>query len=401
MRGVTSATASSLREANLSRALRCLHANPALTRADLTAALQVSRTTAAQVVGDLVAAGLLEERPAAPVGRRGRPTSELRFGPSSPVALAAEIGPAGMRVATIGLGRVVSDVVVLPVGEQPQQAVQRLGEVLARRCAALGDRVLGVGVALFGLVNRRGDVVLAPNLGWRDVPLADLLAEVLPPGVPVTVRNDASAAALYEARYGAGRDAGDVLYLYAGAGVGGGLTRRGHLVPGRQGLAGEVGHMLVNPATGRPCRCGRVGCWETEVNERALRERWSGAPVGPDDAAAARAVLAAAGRGDRGARQAVADTARWFAEGLGSLLNVLDPERVVLAGLFADLLRAEPAVVVAVTTARRLARSGAFDELVTTSTFGDRASLLGAGEHVIEPLLALGAPSFLGGRLRS
>ena len=216
------------------------------------------------------------------------------------MALAAEIGPAGMRVATIGLGRVVSDVVVLPVDGQPQESVRRLGEVLAGRCAALDGRVLGVGGALFGLVNRRGDVVLAPDLGWRDVPLAGLLAEALPPGLPVTVRNDASPAALYEARCGAGRDAGDVLYLYAGARVGGGLTRRGHLVPGRQGLAGEVGHMLVNPSTGRSCRCGRVGCWETEVNGRALRDRWSGAPVGTDDAAAARAVLDAAGRGDRG-----------------------------------------------------------------------------------------------------
>jgi hypothetical protein len=101
----------------------------------------------AQVVGDLVAAGLLEERPAAPVGRRGRPTSELRFGPLESGGPGGGDRPAGMRVATIGLGRVVSDVVVLPVDGQPQESVRRLGEVLAGRCAALDGRVLGVGGA--------------------------------------------------------------------------------------------------------------------------------------------------------------------------------------------------------------------------------------------------------------
>jgi predicted NBD/HSP70 family sugar kinase len=377
-------TVASLRQANLARALRALHADPSLTRAGLTAALGVSRNTAAQVVRQLVGAGLLEERPVGSAGVRGRPTTSLIFGCRSPVAVVAEISPSGLRVATVELGRLACDVIALPLAADPHDSVRRLGRAIAERCADLGERVFGVGVALYGIVDVDGSVLEAPNLGWRGVPLRAMLSSAVPE-VTVTIHNDASCAALYEARYGAGRNADDVLYLYSARGVGGGITRNGVLAAGRHGVAGEVGHMLINPG-GRKCRCGRSGCWETEVDRRALRRRYGPLPGRSDEQAVAH-VLAADAAGDEAAASAVEETSRWFGEGLGSLLNVLDPERVVVAGLFVDLLRVRQRTVSSVTSERTLRRSHDIDDLIVVSEHGDDASLLGCAELVLEPLL--------------
>jgi len=382
---VSSTTVTSLRDANLARVLRLVHERGELTRAELTAVLGISRNTSAQLSDELVSRDLLMEGPAPTAGRAGRPSTLLRPGPAAPVAVVAEVAPQELRVAVVELGRTVSDLSVKPlVTADPDTVLAELIQQVTKRVDRSGRRCAGVGVALYGLVDAAGTVATAANLGWRDVAIGARLAGALSAGLPVTVDNDATVAALYEARHGAGRGARAVLYLYASVGVGGGLVIDGRLPPARHGSTGEVGHMLVNPA-GSTCRCGSVGCWETEADRRALRRR--SPTAGASDSDAARTILERATSGDTGARSAVDQTAAWFGEGLGSLLNILDPDRVIVAGFFADLLAAAPQTVHARARARSLTAGLDLTDLVVAAEHAPQSALLGAAERVLQPLL--------------
>jgi len=393
----SSFTTAELRQTNLSRALQAVQRAGSMTRAELTRELGISRNTSAQIVGDLVDLGLLVETAAGPSGRRGRPTTELRLGPELPAAVVAEITPEDVRIATVRLGRAIEDSDSAPLGEQdPGQVLAWVARQAGGRIAMLGGACQGVAVSVYGLVDSEGVVQNAPNLSWHGVAVGDSLRRALPEGTPVYVGNDASMAALHEARYGAGVDVGVMLYLYSADGVGGGLVVDGRLLEGRQGYAGEVGHMMVNPI-GAFCRCGRRGCWETEVDQRALRHRGH-APPALGDLEAAESILAASQAGSADALAAVEETARWFGEGLGSLLNVIDPDIVVLAGLFSRLWELAHDEVAAVAARRSLAAPADLNGRIVVSSDQRDASLLGAADHMMAPLLARPGSLWTAGR---
>ena len=248
------------------------------------------------------------------------------------------------------------------------------------------DGMIGIGVAIVGIVRRdAGVVTMAPNLGWRDVPLAERLADALGTSLPIAVANEADLGALAELRRGAAVGAQHVLFISGEVGVGGGLIVDGQPLTGAGGFAGEVGHMPVNP-DGRTCRCGSVGCWETEVGEGALLRRAGHPPdAGREEV---EAVLREAAAGSPDVLEALDAVGRWLGFGLAGLVNVFNPQVVVLGGLFG---RIHP---VRRGDARRRARSarapagarGASG--VVPAALGVDAPLLGAAELAFEPLLA-------------
>ncbi|GAA1179770.1 ROK family glucokinase [Ornithinimicrobium humiphilum] len=207
-----------------------------------------------------------------------------------------------------------------------------------------GDGVAGVGIGVAGFVAAdRGTVVFAPHLSWRDEPLRDTLRARL--GLPVVVDNDANAAAWAEHRFGAGRGESHLLLVALGTGIGGALVVRGALERGRHGLAGEFGHMVVVP-DGRPCECGRRGCWEQYASGSVLRrDALALLESGSEEAAAllrrlgGRAdllqgedVTRAARAGDPAAVGLVAEVGRWLGTGLADVVAALDPGTVVVGG---------------------------------------------------------------------
>jgi predicted NBD/HSP70 family sugar kinase len=384
---VTGATTQSLRQANLAAVLGAVHAHGTVRRSALTHDLGITRTTTAQVVGALVDWGLLIERQSSSAGRPGRPSTELAPGPAAPAAVAVEVSPEAVRAGVIGLGLRLGEVEEVRLTDRSPEAVaHRIAQLAGGLADPLAGRCTGVAVALYGLVGSDGRVELAPNLGWSGVPLRAMVHELVPHGFPVVVGNDASFATVYEARHGAGRGARTCLYLYGATGVGGGLTVDGRLVQGRHGYGGEVGHMLVNPG-GQRCRCGRTGCWETEVDRAALRRRWPGEVGNLTDSQAAARIYEARAAGDPAAATAVLETARWLGEGIGTLLNVLDVDRVVLAGGLADLYAAAGPEVCATAAARRLVADEPVEAILAVSTSSGDAALLGAAERVLRPAL--------------
>ncbi len=378
-----------VRRANLSAIVRELHVNGAMSRSDLVARTGLTRSAIRGLIGEFVVAGLASEVRATPLGGPGRPSPLVRPNADSAAVLAMEVAVDSLAVALIGLGGEVFDLVRVqrPRGhssasEVVDQLAQQAKIVLARW---RGQTPIGVGVAVAGIVRRSdGFVAMAPNLGWRDVPLGALLAEALELAVPVAVANEADLGAVAELHRGAAIGADNVLYLSGEVGVGGGLIVDGRPLTGVAGFGGEVGHMPVNP-TGMACQCGSVGCWETEVGEEALLRLAGHPPSG--GWAEVDAVVGEARAGSPVALGAFDAVGSWLGVGLAGLVNVFNPGLVVLGGLFGRIQPFVGTALEAELDRRSLAGSRALVRVVP-ARLGVDAPLLGAAELAFEPLLA-------------
>jgi predicted NBD/HSP70 family sugar kinase len=391
---MTAARQPHLRRANLALVLDELRRRGPSSRSQLVAATGLTRSAIAGLVGELEALGIVVEGSASPDGRPGRPSPVVRVSDRC-VVLAIEIFVDEIGVAIVALdGSVVGSIrsarprtrtaftdTIVDVAALAARLFTQIGMSPHRSPA---HRVIGCGVSVPGLVRADdGVVVAAPNLGWVDVPLADSLASALGPDLPIYVGNDADLGALAESRFGAGVGCDHMIFVSGEVGVGGGLVAAGRPVVGRLGFAGEIGHLPVNPA-GRRCPCGSIGCWETEVGESALLER---AGLDPDGGrAAVEELLAQAAAGDRRAKGALELEARWLAVGIAGLVNVLDPDVVVLGGLFARMLPAIRERLDAELEDRRYLAAHR-QVAVVGAALGARSVTVGAAELAFGPLL--------------
>jgi predicted NBD/HSP70 family sugar kinase len=379
-----------VRRANLGAIVRELHAHGALSRSELVARTGLTRSAIRSLVGELVHAGLAAEGPATRLGTPGRPSPVVRLVAGSAVVVALDIAVDSLAAAIVGLGgRTLARVRIersrehSSVDEIAADLTGLARTVLGRRPAA--EPVVGIGVAVVGVVRRSDGVVsMAPNLGWRDIPLGERLARALDLSVPISVANEADLGTLAELRRGAAVGADDLVYISGEVGVGGGVIVGGRPLTGVAGYAGEVGHMPVNPE-GAPCRCGSVGCWETEVGEDALLVRAGLMPGG--GRAAVDAVLREAAAGSATAQAALDHVGTWLGLGLASLVNLLNPQLIVLGGRFGRMYPFVTRALHAELDRRTLPAARSLVTVIPTS-LGVDAPLLGAAELALEPLLA-------------
>ncbi|WP_240134690.1 ROK family protein [Streptomyces sp. MUM 178J] len=378
----------------LGPALELVHTGRAPTRAVLTAELGVTRATAGAVAAELEALGLIrvDSRPTAAAGHQGRPSHRLAVDDTGPVVLAAQVHADGFRAALISLGgRMVATAPgCVTVSADPAQV---LGEVVRAGAGLLresGRRCVGAGLAVPSAVAEPEGTALNPlHLAWpAGAPVRDIFAaQVRAAGIegPAFTGNDVNLAALAEHRHGAGRGAQHLLCVATGhRGVGGALVLDGRLHTGSSGLALEVGHLTVNPE-GRPCHCGSRGCLDVEADPLAFLTT-AGREPGPEVSLLQQSRDLLRGEyDDPGVRTACEELIDRLGLGLAGLVNILNPDRIILGGLHRELLDADPERLRAVVADRSLwGRSGGVPILPCSL---DHNSLVGAAELAWQPVL--------------
>lgn len=310
---------------------------------------------------------------------------------SDPGAPAAGIDLGGTKCLGVVVleGEVVAEArVETPHAGDGEAVIAAIAEVIGALAARGPSEFSCVGVGAPGLVDRQGVLRFAPNLpGGTGLALGRQLENRL--GRRVIVDNDATCAAWGEALAGAARGVRDAVVATLGTGIGGGIISGGRLCRGVNGFAGEIGHMVVDPA-GPPCPCGQRGCWERFASgsglARLAREAAAAGRIGAvvhlagGDAGSVRGehVTMAAERGDAGARGLMAEFARWLALGLVNLANIFDPQRFVLGG---GLLDASPVFMDSTreTFAELLAGRGERPPIdIVPAALGERAGAIGA-----------------------
>ena len=373
-----------VRRHNLGTLLRHVHRAGHISRAELTSTMGLNRSTIAGLVGELESLGVTEH--ALPVGARqgaGRPSAGVALADGGPYVIAVDLGVDRAVVARVGLGGVVQQHTQAAIDGGGGEAWQVGSSVAALIRKVVEDApasapLVGIGVSVPGLVRRTDGLIrLAPNLEWHDVSFGSIVLAALGLDIPVSIANDADLGALAEHQRGAGVGIDDLIYVSGNVGVGAGVITGGHRLQGAGGYAGELGHLRFNPQ-GRPCHCGNLGCWETEVGAHAIAEAIH-CPA--DKVAQLGEVLDGFAQPTRELRA----TGTALGHGLASIVNAFNPRLVVLGGYFRSLFMLVGAEVHAGLSDRALP---APLESVTLALpgLGEDSVLLGAAEIAFEPL---------------
>ncbi|MFE3639233.1 ROK family protein [Streptomyces sp. NPDC059168] len=394
---------STMRSHNLALVMHHISQQGPTSRARIASALGLTKATVSALADELLRAALLVElapEPGPGVGRRGQP---LALNPQGPSGIGLEINVDHVTVCLMDLTGTVRHEDVLRAdnrGRSPRRVLADSAPLVRRALElARGDGldVMGLEVAVPGIVaSDTGRLLRAPNLGWSDVGLGVLLREVLElPGLPVGVGNEADLAALGELWFGGGAEWGDFIHVTGEVGVGAGLVFGNRLFRGAHGYAGEFGHMTVQ-RRGPLCRCGARGCLEVFAGQEAILRAAGLAHVpgtrhgGPPGSVPALRMLVH--QGEARALQAVEAAGEKLGVALSGLVNVLDPDTVVLGGLYAVLA---PWLVRPLTREleHRLVVEREMETLVRVSRLPGDAAARGAAGAVVRRLIAEPATS--------
>ncbi len=185
--------------------------------------------------------------------------------------------------------------------------------------------VVGIGIGIPGIVDKQGNILLAPNLGWKNCEIKSLLEEEFQ--LPVIIMNEANAGAYGEKQFGVGHDYKDIVYVSAGIGIGVGLILNNELYQGLNGFSGELGHMVIE-INGIPCRCGSRGCWETYASEHALLKR-------AESDISLEELITSAKEKDEKAISLFNEIGTYLGYGINNIINTFNPEQIIIGNRLA------------------------------------------------------------------
>ncbi|MEV4812645.1 ROK family transcriptional regulator [Micromonospora avicenniae] len=333
------ATNRSVRLRNRGALLTKLFLDGPLTRQDLVRSTGLSQPGVSNVVSDLIEEGLVAEAGAAE-SDGGRPSMMLRIAPRFAFLVGVDVGETRVRVELFNFAMALLASVEYPLDPARTEPAEVAGHVLAGIDAVTGTAgvsptdVLGVGIGVSGVVSQGEQAVVhAQALGWDAVPLERLIAAGT--DLPLHIDNGAKTLGQAEMWFGAGKGARHAVFALVGSGVGAAVVAGGATYRGASSSAGEWGHTTLVYG-GRPCRCGARGCLEAYVGAEAIIDRYrearGGRPVpGEDEESQLNALIEAAARSAT-ARRVLDETAAYLGAGVANLINLFNPERVVLGG---------------------------------------------------------------------
>lgn len=381
-RSGTGTNQEAVRRHNLATMLRAVHQSGHTTRARLTSTMALNRSTIAGLATELQELGIVRHADPVATTSAGRPSAGLEVVDDGPDVVAIDVGVDRVLVGRVGLGGRVLERAhrQLPATPDPRAVGDAVVELVAATRTRPGGPPVGIGVSVPGVVQHADGIVqFAPNLGWHDVSFAQIVADRLGGDVPIALGNDADLGARAEHFRGAGLGFSHLVYISGDVGVGAGMITGGTPLGGAGGFAGEIGHMAMEP-DGLPCHCGNRGCWETQIGAEAIA-RAIGAP--PDSVATLGAVL----DDYRGDLAALTEIAESVGRGLATVVNLLNPQVVVLGGYLASLHAIVGHDIVRSLHDTAMQAPGRMVRLCAPGLGADSV-LLGAAELAFEPLLA-------------
>lgn len=385
-----------LKVINRMTVVRHLCASPGASRAEVATTIGLTKSTVSTSVRELIKQGWVVEKDVIATGEMGRRPTPLFIDETRLLLLGAEVGIDGMRIVATSLTGEVQACVTAAYG--PDRTARACIDHLAAALVQLQQQfsrsrqVVGIGVGLPGGVDQARNVVqFAPNLGWRDVPFASLLAQALQGSalaeLPLFVQNEADVAALGELEFNPLPDTNPLIYVSINQGLGAGVIVGDRLLNGSRGYAGEVGHMVLQ-FNGPRCSCGRRGCAEALISTRALlRGNGKGAELHSLDELRSRLA-----QDDSETRKTVASAGHHLGMLLLNLAAAYDPGCIVLGGAAIDI--GEPFLQPALQTLDSFTEAGTPPQpAVRTSRFGIDAVAIGAAALVRYRLTRPALPS--------
>lgn len=386
-----------IREINLSVIMNRLHRDAPISRAALAEMTGLNKSTVSSLVNELIERRFVQETGIVSSGV-GRPSVQLALNSQAGyiVSIELHVGVIVSLCTDFTANVLWTDRTTIAPDAEQKVVMQRVLALIREAMrfgeqAIPGQNLLGIAIGVPGLVEQdSGTLLFAPNLGWHNVPIRAIVQQEFP-NTPIFVDNEANMAALGEYFFGAGQDYNDILYVSIGVGLGGAMVRNGQLVRGASGLAGEFGHMTMYP-NGALCKCGNRGCWETVVSLTALvhmietRIRQHEPTRLDISDLTARSIVDAAQAGDPVAQAALETIGRELGVGLASLVNILNPDLVLIGGL---LSRANDFLLPIIKTElyRHGLRWNADTVRMASARYSDQACVMGGAAVVYQTIL--------------
>lgn len=388
-----------IRSLNAKIVLQTLYRHGRCSRSQLTRLTKISPATITRITTQLLEQGIIYEGTQAK-STGGRKPVYLHLDYTKLYIVSVQLIRDRTAVALLNLkGDLLVKRDITPVGFTPEELlpeVYREIDSILGQTGVIRDHILGIGVAISGVVDStRGLMVKSVNLGWENVPVADILGGML--SLPIYVANDANAAALAELWFGQCKDCDSFLYLKTDTGAGVGLVIRRQLASGPRWLAGEIGHVPVIPG-GRQCRCGQRGCLEAYVYISDVLERYA--------ALAGRSLtktefVELVQSGDKGACSLVQETAHALSQAVCSWGVLLDLDKIVIGGIWGQMDK-EVIEPIYRRYTQVLANSGLErDVTISGSSLSDDNDLFGAAGLVIHSWLSPELAAMRGGEMQS
>ncbi|MDU0290917.1 ROK family protein [Saccharothrix longispora] len=389
-------TVRDLRRQNRSTLLSTLFFDGPLSRYELSGLSGLSAATVSNVTAELVEDGLVVEAGSVD-SDGGRPRVLLRVNPAFGHVVGVDVGETGVKVELfdLGLRQLGAADHALSVGS-PGAVASLIASSVRDVVAAAGvpgSTVLGVGIGVPGTVEQGATAVVhAPTIGWDAVRLEELIRSA--GGTwPLYVENGAKTQGQAEMWFGAGRGARHVVIALIGSGVGAAVVADGDVYRGATSSAGEWGHTTIVYG-GRPCRCGALGCLEAYVGAEGILDRYRkargrSAPdllAGDDEQSAVAALIAAAAHSKTAAR-VLEETAGYLGAGIANLVNLFNPERIVLGGWAGLALGAHQLDAIVAATRAHALRHPYDQTTLTVGHFGPDAVAVGAATLPVAALL--------------
>jgi predicted NBD/HSP70 family sugar kinase len=358
-----------------------------ISRAEISHETALQRSTVSLIVEELKNQGLIYEIEGESTG--GRPPTLLKLRAAGCIAIGVDIGTSKVTVATGDLvGRVLRRE-VFPIDQDREKTLRSISNCIQEFIKS-EPGIEGVGISMPGLVDAEtGTALFVPRFKWRDWPIADDLRSVT--GVPVSVDNDANAAALAELWLGRPeiRDVRDFILVLVEEGLGTGIIFDGQVYHGMEGGAGEFGHMTIGKGAPVSCAAGSEECWEAFASERAALARYAmKSNNSQNQKITFRQLVDYAFDGDKAAKEALLETAHYLGLGISNLTKGLSPEAVIVAG---EIARAWPLIADGLHSA--ISRNSICRGLPSAATF---ASTLGGDTRLMGALSLVLAGKFAG-----